>query len=73
MPRDSMQWHRKSTHPPDAAKAYEWKRRMTVADRILFEAAAGDALELFGYERERLAPTVGSRIKSLYYAVVRRW
>jgi len=73
MPPDSMQWHRTSTRPPDPAKVYEWKRRMPIADRILFEAAAGDALELFGYERERLAPTLGSRIKGLYYAVVRRW
>jgi hypothetical protein len=73
MPIDSMQWHRTSTRPPDPEKVYEWKRRMPVADRILFEAVAGDALELFGYERERLAPTVGSRIKGLYYAVVQRW
>lgn len=73
MPADSMQWHRTSTRPPDRDKVYEWKRRMPVADRILFEAVAGDALELFGYERERLAPTVGSRIKGLYYAVVQRW
>lgn len=73
MPADSMQWHRTSTRPPDAGKVYEWKRRMPVADRILFETVAGDALELFGYEREGLAPTMGSRIKGLYYAVVRRW
>jgi len=73
MPSDSMQWHRTSTRPPDPEKVYEWKRRMPVADRILFEAVAGDALDLFGYERERLAPTVGSRIKGLYYAVVQRW
>ena len=73
MPADSMQWHRTSTTPPDPEKVYEWKRRMPVADRILFEAVAGDALELFGYELERRGPTVGSRIKGLYYAVVQRW
>jgi len=73
MPADSMQWHRTSTGPPDPEKVYEWKHRMPVADRILFEAVAGDALELFGYERERRAPTVGSRIKGLYYAAVQRW
>ena len=73
MPADSMQWHRTSTRSPDLGKVYEWKQRMPVADRILFEEVAGDALELFGYERERLPPTVGSRIKGLYYAVVQRW
>jgi sulfotransferase family protein len=73
MPSDSMQWHQTSTRPPDPEKVYEWKRRLPVADRILFEAVAGDALDLFGYEREHLAPTVGSRIKSLYYALVQRW
>ena len=73
MPADSMQWHRTSTSPPDPEKVYEWKRRMPVADRILFEAVAGDALDLFGYELERRAPTVGSRIKALYYAAVQRW
>ena len=73
MPADSLQWHKKSTSPPDPTKVYEWKHRMPVADRILFEDVAGDALELFGYERERRAPTLGSRVKGLYYAVVQRW
>jgi hypothetical protein len=73
MPADSMQWHRTSTRAPDARKVYLWKQGMAVEDRMIFENVAGSALELFGYERERLAPTLRSRLRGLYYSVVQRW
>lgn len=73
MPDKSMQWHKSSIRAPDPSKVYGWKREMSLADRIIFEQTAGDALELFGYEKENLAGTVGSRLKGLYYCVFQRW
>jgi len=73
MPAEARHWHRNSIRPPDQSLIDEWRRRMSRADRIIFEQVAGDALELFGYERERLPATVASRFKNLYYAVWRRW
>jgi hypothetical protein len=52
MPLDSLAFHRNSIKAPDPALVFGWKRRMSVTDRIIFEQVAGDALELFGYERE---------------------
>ena len=46
---------------------------MSLSDRIIFEQTAGDALELFGYEKENLESTIGSRLKGLYYCVFQRW
>ena len=45
---------------------------MSQADTILFEQLAGDALDLFGYERVTDGPTRGSRLKSVYYKVFKR-
>ena len=44
-----------------------------MSDRIIFEQIAGDTLELFGYERGKLASTFTSRCKNLYYSVVARY
>ncbi len=73
MPAKSMAWHGSSVSAPDITKVQGWKRRMSVSDRILFEEVAGDMLEQFGYERERRPKTVGSRVKGLYYSVLKRW
>lgn len=73
MPEGSLRWHRNSVRAPDPTLVHAWKRRMSPADRIIFEQVAGDALELFGYEREGRAPTLASRARNLYYAVWQRW
>jgi hypothetical protein len=73
MPRASLLWHGNSVRAPDPALVGAWKRRMSRADRVIFEQVAGDTLELFGYEREKLASTWGSRARNLYYATVQRW
>jgi hypothetical protein len=73
VPADSLRWHRSSVRAPDRSKVYEWKTKVSVADRIIFEEIAGDALDLFGYEREYHRRTLRSRMKNLYYAIVRRW
>ena len=46
---------------------------MSVADRLIFDEEAGDALDLFGYERERSRATMVSRLKRLMYSTVVRW
>ena len=73
MPKESLRWHRNSVRMADASLVYGWKRRMSQADRTIFEQIAGDALDVFGYEREHLLSTWGSRLKSLYYATLQRW
>ena len=72
MPSDSIQWHESSTRAPDPSKVFLWKREMSLADRIIFDEIAGPALDLFGYEREQHAATLGSRLKEFYYSV-KRW
>ena len=44
-----METHRRTTAPPDASRASRWREEMSDADRIAFEAVAGDALEKLGY------------------------
>ena len=73
MPDGTLVWHRNSVRAPDGSLVYEWKRRMSLADRIIFEQVAGDALDLMGYERERHRSTLGSRAKNFYYANFLRW
>lgn len=73
MPDGTLVWHGNSVRPPDPSLVYAWKRSMSRSDRIIFEQIAGDALDLLGYERERLTGTLGSRLKNLYYANVQRW
>ena len=65
MPDKSMQWQKSSVRALDPSKVYGWKREMSLADRIIFEQTAGDALELFRYEKNNLAGTVGSPLKRL--------
>lgn len=73
MPTRSLQWHQSSVRSPDRTKVHAWKNKLSLADRIIFEEIAGDALGLFGYELERHPSTLSSRFKNLYYAVVKRW
>jgi hypothetical protein len=73
MPRDSLKWHRASVRLPESNKIGMWKQRLSPSDRILFEQVAGDALQMFGYERENLSPTIGSKIRKAYYCLWRRY
>ena len=72
MPNESLKWHQRSVQPPDPKLALLWKQRMSLADRIIFEQVAGQALELFGYELENHRTTWGSRLKNLYYSTLKR-
>ena len=72
MPGISMKWHESSVRPPDPNKVYAWKRMMSRADRTIFEQHAAEALELFGYELERLPVTLATRMKRAYYCLTRR-
>ena len=67
VPEESLKWHRSSVRPPDPSKIGRWKHELCRADRIIFEQIAGDALGLFGYPRERLTTTLGSRIRNAVY------
>ena len=73
MPGESLQWHQNSVQAPNAELAGAWKSRMSRADRILFEEVAGSGLAEFGYPTEKLSATLGSRVRSLYYATLQRW
>ncbi len=73
VPADSLKWHRHSVRAPELSKLAAWKHKLSVADRIIFEENAGSALDLFGYRRENLPSTLGSRLKNLYYATIKRW
>lgn len=73
LPSTSLQWHRNSVRAPDTSKLYAWKHRLSAADRIIYEQVAGDALTLFGYERENQRSTWASKVKGLYYATWVRW
>lgn len=72
VPEESLKWHRKSIRPPDVAELEKWKTHLSRSERIIFEQLAGDTLELFGYEREHLAPTMASRALKVYYTLVKR-
>jgi hypothetical protein len=73
VPPDSLRWHESSIEAPDPSKVFQWKQRLSAAERIVFEQHAGDALDLFGYECEHLPSTWRSRFLNLYYALVVRW
>lgn len=73
VPGESLQWHNSSVRAPDPDKLFAWKRELSLTDRIIFEQIAGSALDLFGYERENLGSSIGSKLKYLYYAVIVRW
>lgn len=73
MPKVSLEWHKSSVSKPDPGKVGVWKREMSRADRIIFEQVAGDALELFGYERENMPSSYASKVKKIYYNVWKRY
>jgi hypothetical protein len=73
VPEESLRWHQTSIKAPDPTKVYSWKTEMSLSDRILFDEIVGDALELFGYERENHPRTLRSRLKGLYYGLINRW
>jgi hypothetical protein len=73
MPSASMQWHRTSVAAPDESKVFAWKREMSLADQILFDEIAEDALEQFGYERVTRRARFRVACKRVYYYVIRRW
>jgi hypothetical protein len=67
VPEESLQWHRNSVRAPDRSKIGRWKDELSRGDRIIFEQIAGDALEQFGYSRERLPSSLVSRIRNAVY------
>lgn len=72
VPSESLKWHRNSVQPPDPMQLHKWKKQLSKAERIVFEQLAGETLDLFGYERERLSPTITSRALKVYYTLLRR-
>jgi hypothetical protein len=72
VPSESLRWHRNSVRPPDPTQLQKWKSHLSKSERIVFEQLAGETLDLFGYEREHLAPTMGSRALKAYYTLLRR-
>jgi hypothetical protein len=72
VPSESLKWHRKSVQPPDPSQLDKWKTRLSPSERVIFEQLAGDTLDLFGYEREGLAPTMASRALKVYYTLLKR-
>lgn len=73
MPAESMRWHASSVSPPDESKIDRWRTGLTKSDQIIYEQIAGGALRMFGYERLNHSPTLASRGKGLYYALLSRW
>ena len=72
VPETSLKWHRNSIRPPDPSLIGKWKTEMSTSERIIFEQLAGETLDLFGYEREHLAPTTASRALKVYYMLIKR-
>lgn len=72
VPTESLKWHRNSIQPPDPSKLNKWKTQLSKSERIIFEQLAGETLDLFGYERENLAPTTASRALKVYYSLLKR-
>lgn len=69
MPARSLRWHRSSIAPPDRSKVQAWRAHMPLSDQIVFDDVAGDALDLFGYQRVRRQRTWSSRIRYAQYAL----
>jgi hypothetical protein len=72
VPEQSLKWHRNSVRPPDPSKIGRWKHELSRSDRILFDQIAGDALERFGYDRERLPSSIVSRLRNAVYFGIKR-
>ena len=73
MPESSLTFHASSIQAPDSGKATAWQREMSVADRVLFDEAAGATLEEFGYPRESLRGGWRSDLMRIKYALINRW
>ena len=56
----------------DPRRALAWKPEMSRGDQGLFEHFAGDALEMFGYERTGARRTFRGRLRSMYDAIAKR-
>ncbi|WP_193369764.1 sulfotransferase family protein [Pelagibius marinus] len=72
VPRESLKWHRNSVQPPDPGKLQKWKKQLSKSERIVFEQLAGETLDLFGYEREHMSPTIASRALKVYHTLLKR-
>lgn len=68
MPQESLQWHSSSISQLDPAKVFAWRKAMSRPDQEVFDVLAGDALEVFGYERIR-SRSVFARLRRFYYAL----
>ena len=73
MPESSLEWHQTSIRPPDPTKVFAWKHKMTIADRMIFQEIAGDALELFAYELEEPRAPLRTHLRRFYLAAIKRW
>lgn len=76
MPEDSLQWHRSSVSAPDPSMASRWREEMSPPDQVIFERAAGPALDLFGYDRTSVERTfllrLRTRLRTIRYALYAR-
>lgn len=72
LPEESRPWHTSVLAPPDPSKIFTWKREMLEVDRVLFERVAGDALEMFGYERGGGDPGLLAKARALHYEISER-
>ena len=73
MPSESLKWHKTSIQPPTTSRMFVWKHSMSKSDQIIFEQIAGDALAIFGYQLTEHPPTIASKLKNLYYTLIKRW
>ncbi len=73
MPEHSMQWHQSSVSQPDKTKVYEWQQKMPLADQIIFDEIAGEGLDLFAYQRVSQSANFATKLRRLYYMLIKRW
>jgi len=69
IPKDSMKWHEASVSAPNKNKIYQWKDKLPLADQILFQEVAGDALAAFGYQPVSAHARIRTGLKRIYYAL----
>jgi hypothetical protein len=69
MPETSLRWHRSSVAAPNPEKVQSWRSSMNREDLVIFERIAGDALDMFGYERLSSEPTLRSKLQFYRYAL----
>lgn len=70
MPSRSMIWHGSSVSAPNRGKVQAWRQNMCKSDQIVFDQVAGETLDLLGYERFDLRPTISSRLRFARYAIL---